>query len=109
MGRIRNGMRVISSDDCGLGVVDGAENRGMLKVLSISGGYGYDCEIPKSWIAEVADCISLNKSSTFIAANRHACITPVKDRLSGDLPPVNSAAVSVRSGSRDLQSRRRCD
>jgi hypothetical protein len=74
MNRIKKGMRVISSDDCCMGVVADAADKGVLKVLSIAAGSGYDCEIPASWVAEVAECIYLDKSGAFIAANRHNCL-----------------------------------
>jgi hypothetical protein len=78
--RIREDMTVISSDDCCVGFVSSVEDDGALRVTSIAAGYGYDYQIPLSWISDVAKYVYLDKSSAFVAANRQPLPPPSPKR-----------------------------
>lgn len=67
LAKIRERMRVISSDDSVIGLVSrvGPE----LWVTSVKNGCGFDHLIPVDWIEEVGSNVFLNKSRRFLEAH----------------------------------------
>lgn len=67
--RIREEMSVIAADDRCVGFVCAIEGDGMLRITSISAGFGFDHLIPLSWVSDVDKYVYLDKTSAFAAAN----------------------------------------
>jgi hypothetical protein len=67
--RIREDMSVICADDRCIGFVCSVEGDEMLRVTSITAGYGYDHLIPLSWVSGVNKYVFLDKTSSYVAAN----------------------------------------
>ncbi len=67
--RIREEMSVISADDRCIGFVCGLEGDDILRITSISAGFGYDHLIPLTWVSGVDKYVYLDKTSAFAAAN----------------------------------------
>ena len=74
--RIREDMSVIGADDRCIGFVCGVEGEEMLRVTSITAGYGYDHLIPLSWVSGVDKYVFLEKTSTYVAANWETAALP---------------------------------
>jgi hypothetical protein len=67
--RIRKDMSVIAADDRCVGFVESFDGVDMLRITSISAGYGYDRLIPLSWVSDVDKYVFLDKTSAFVATN----------------------------------------
>jgi hypothetical protein len=67
--RIREDMSVIAADDRCVGFVGRVEGETLLRITSISAGYGYDHLIPLSWVCDADKYVYLDKPSAFVAAN----------------------------------------
>jgi hypothetical protein len=63
-GRIRERMRVISSDDRMVGIVTRIGTD--LAITYLKDGCGFDHRVPLDWIEEVGDSVFLNKSQRFL-------------------------------------------
>ena len=67
--QIKEHMEVIASDGRKIGLVDGLEGSGKIKLTRGSTGHGHHHLIPTSWVDHVDQHVHLNKPGAFVEQN----------------------------------------
>jgi hypothetical protein len=77
---------VVSSDDRRIGFADRPDEKDkMLRVTCMKAGCGDDHQIPHDWVTELGECVYLNKTKAYVAANwRPWPASTSPDRRKGD-------------------------